>query len=145
MIGKFVITDDAGDPYLTRYTLLRCPWFAVRLHHFHRADSDACPHDHPWWFLSLVLRGGYAENIRQPDGAVKGQVNRPGRLLWRPRNFAHTVTRLLRQECWTLVVTGKDRGKWGFFGKWGWIPWREFVNASGKTRAMWCQERKEQP
>jgi hypothetical protein len=140
MIEKFVITGDDGSPYLTRYTLIRRPKFAVRLHHFHRPDSDACPHDHPWWFCSLVLWGGYAENIRQPDGAVVEQVNRFGRFLWRPKNFAHTVTRLLGKTCWTLVVTGPDGGEWGFFTRGGWMHWKTFVYTRSHIRALWCRD-----
>lgn len=35
-------------------------WFAIRLHHFFRSDEDHL-HDHPWWFLTLVLRGSYED------------------------------------------------------------------------------------
>ena len=61
------IRDDEGEDYLTRLTLLKTPLFSVRLHWIHRADYARDAHDHPWWFWSLVLRGGYVEEESQYD------------------------------------------------------------------------------
>lgn len=51
---------DGDSPYLTRWTLLECRWFAIYLHKFHRSDADE-HHDHPWAFCSLILWRGYLE------------------------------------------------------------------------------------
>ncbi|WP_051378820.1 hypothetical protein [Derxia gummosa] len=53
--------------YMERGWLLRCdrkkawPPFGARIHHVLRSDHDRALHDHPWWNLSWVLRGGYWE------------------------------------------------------------------------------------
>src|ERR1700728_4812444 len=70
MEGLDVGTD--GDPYLDRLRLVQTPWFGVYLHHIHRADRERDPHDHPWWFASLVLAGSYEEDV-WPDKAAPGQ------------------------------------------------------------------------
>lgn len=140
IIRSFTIVGADGTPYMTRYTLATLFGMSLRVHRFYRPDGDACPHDHPWWFASLILRGGYVERIRVADGVEREQVNRPGRLLWRPAGFAHTVTRLLAPEVWTLVLTGPKGRAWGFFTRNGWIGWRRFVDAAPDTRVAWCEE-----
>lgn len=131
---RFTICDDVGTPYLTRYTLAEVRGVALRLHHFHRPDGDQCCHDHPWWFASLILRGGYVEEF--PDGRT--QTNRAGRVLWRPIGFAHRVARLLSPDTWTLVLTGPKASEWGFLTRHGWVRWRDFL-ALGPRRAAWCE------
>lgn len=43
---------------------------AVRLHCIHTADLDRALHDHPWTFISLVLRGWYREERPTTPQAV---------------------------------------------------------------------------
>ncbi|MGH2976484.1 MAG: hypothetical protein ACRDLL_16715, partial [Solirubrobacterales bacterium] len=50
-----------GRTYLRRLHLVKTPWFSVMLHWFYGPDPEECMHDHPVGLLSLVLRGGYAE------------------------------------------------------------------------------------
>ena len=52
-----------GDPYLDRLRIIQTPWFGLYLHHIHRPDREPDPHDHPWWFASLVLTGWYEEEL----------------------------------------------------------------------------------
>jgi hypothetical protein len=63
-----------GDPYLDRLRIVQTPLFGIYLHHIHRADREPFPHDHPWWFASLVLTGSYSETVwpdkRNPCGHV---------------------------------------------------------------------------
>lgn len=58
------IGNGAGDVFFWRYTLLKTRWFSVYLHEFLRSDHDRCLHDHPWPFLSIILAGGYHEEMR---------------------------------------------------------------------------------
>lgn len=109
--SKKIIYRDDGKPYLNRYRILSTPWFKVRLHHILLSDYD-CVHDHPWDFVSLILKGGYWE--KQPydqwlkNGGDNGRINlvnagkpnmpsivrhwyRPGSLLARPAEFQHAI------------------------------------------------------
>lgn len=64
--GKIEIIkkDASGAPvvYLRRWYLWRCKAFSVRIHHIMLPDLDRDPHDHPWPFLSIILKGGYREH-----------------------------------------------------------------------------------
>lgn len=62
---KKVITRDDLNPYLIRYSFVPFGgrfhnWFAMKIHNIVLND-DMCQHDHPWWFVSILLRGGYYE------------------------------------------------------------------------------------
>ena len=56
---KKIYRED-GKLYLWRLYILRTPWFGVMLHKIMDDDPD-CLHDHPWSFVSFILKGGYEE------------------------------------------------------------------------------------
>jgi hypothetical protein len=115
-----------GSPYLTRWVLLGQrfgPGQKLFLHCFHRSDSDAALHDHPWNFWSLILCGGYWEHT-----ATGKHWYGPGRLLRRPATWQHRVELPPGKRCWTLFWTGSKVRSWGFWCPAGWIPWHQFVD-----------------
>ena len=71
-----VITRADGRVYLRRWRLWRGRFFSVCLHRFMAPDQSACAHDHPWPFVSLVLWGGYVEEV-WPDGDFRRGGARP--------------------------------------------------------------------
>ena len=55
------------DPYLLRWHVIpRNRLLNVYVHKFLRSDDDRALHDHPWWFVSLILRGRYDEVAGPP-------------------------------------------------------------------------------
>ena len=92
------------NPYCNRWWVIpRNRWFNIYLHEFVRDDDDRALHDHPWWNISIVLRGGYGvyrsrlgangltQNIASPPFAALvfavGSDNAPANLqnpLWQP-------------------------------------------------------------
>jgi len=98
VIRRRVITDPCypdGGPLFTRYFLIRTPFVALYVHHFHRSDNDRHVHDHPWSFFTLLLSGGYWEHIpkfaEQPDGPQVRVLRSRGSILWRPAEWRHWV------------------------------------------------------
>ena len=115
---KITITRDDNKAYLIRNTLFRFgKWFSVKLHDIILSDDD-CLHDHPWPFITFILRGGYYEwsvvkgsNRYSPSdytgepvrtfGAYlmigkDGQLLKrvwcgPGSVLFRPASWAHRL------------------------------------------------------
>lgn len=110
---KRVYGSDA-DPYLIRHTLFACRWFRIMLHEFRRGDIDRELHDHPWSYVSLILRGGYWEETANPSGVCHcgedvnlhhtgsghAPVDNPehdkkwfgsGKVLFRPATWKHRV------------------------------------------------------
>lgn len=105
--------DNPEELYLTRWRLIQTPWFGVYLHRMLGPDSRPTLHDHPWSFLSIVLRGAYIERRLDPD--TRRIHLRKVRWVNRMRTHdAHAIKRLLRVPTWTLVFVGKRRRAWGY-------------------------------
>jgi hypothetical protein len=128
---RFDIPDmDRPDrTYLRRWRIVETPWFGVKVHHILMTDSDRAHHDHPWSFVSLILRGGYEESIRGVAETVRRR-RRPGRWHRMPAEGLHRITTLYGRSCWTLVVNGPRRREWGFVEPGSeWVDWRTYTGA----------------
>ena len=78
------------------------------LHHFTQGDDGDEYHSHPWPFKSEVLFGGYAEDIvvSLDPFTVLEQRRLPGTTHQVEAGHIHRITRLLDEDCWTLVTAG---------------------------------------
>jgi hypothetical protein len=128
------IVGGHDDPYMLRWYLIpRNRLFNIYLHKFLRDDNDQALHDHPWWFVSFMLKGGYFEMIPGPNGGLSRSVIKrtAGSLAFRPATHRHRVVLFRnqwgRQPCWTIVVTGRAKRSWGFWCPKGFVPWKQFV------------------
>lgn len=127
-MSKFVITDNNGDPYLIRWRIIQTPFFAIYLHKILTGDSDLYVHDHPWTFVSIILRGGYIETRR--DNKTRRLYKRHIRHInVMRRDDAHYIEWLDRKPTWSFLFIGRRRRTWGFY-----VPgvddetWIEFEN-----------------
>lgn len=115
---KKVIVREDGKPYLVRWNLFECRWFSIKLHRILISDDD-CLHDHPWSFISIILRGGYVE---QSEKSFK--LYGVGSILFRKATWKHRL--IIYQPATTLVITFKRVRSWGFWTKQGWIHWANY-------------------
>lgn len=127
------------DPLVIRWILFRTPWCAVFLHKLCRSDYERALHDHPWPFVSIVLKGEYLEVVTENNAAIHRRrwsvAYRPA--AWRHRvvltrekiNFRATTPRselhVPYRPCWTLMLVGPRQRRWGFWvdGQFCW--WRK--------------------
>lgn len=112
--------------YILRLHVIKTPWCAICLHWIRKPDAEPWLHDHPVSFLSLVLRGKYAE-IRQNMGELS------------PRIKVHTWFNFIRADKYerhriiftrantlTLCFMGPKTREWGFHTSRGWIGWKDY-------------------
>jgi hypothetical protein len=122
--SRFVI-GQPGNPMLERWRLLQTPWFGIYVHHIYREDRDPVPHDHPWTFWSLILRGGYDELYRSEPRINSNDVPR-SHAQWTVHHFplqgAHRIVSV-RPKTVSLVLVGRKRRTWGFYNGWEWVPY----------------------
>lgn len=91
---------------------------SIRVHHILRSDDDRAFHDHPWPYLTIILKGGYWEI--QPcfsSGIYQGDTKAwrgAGSILLRKANSWHRLEVEPNIDCWTLFSTGKYKQSWGF-------------------------------
>lgn len=140
--------DNGRELYLIRWTLFACRYFSIKIHKILLSDNDDL-HDHPWNFLSIILWGGYFEEIflkdslkekgpstdcrlnpciyHRTDAQIEGMRTlftywrKPGSILWRPATMAHKLYLPPGKSAWTFVVTIHRHRDWGFWGKNGWV------------------------
>ena len=127
--------DHPGDVYLSRLMLVQTRWFGIYFHIIRRPDWSRCEHDHPWSFVTLILRGGYVEKI-----GGKLFTRRPGYVGYRSRAFEHSVVKLLNGNSWSLVFRGPNHESWGFRTPEGKTPWQRYISLPNALRVLWCSE-----
>lgn len=124
-----------GNQQLLRwYVLPRNPWLNIYLHKFQHDDEDRALHDHPWWFVSILLRGRYSEVVFVPgyEPLVQYIHRRAPSIAFRPAVHKHRVTlphntNGTLHPAWTVVITGKVTRVWGFWCPQGWVKWSDFL------------------
>jgi hypothetical protein len=132
------VIGDPKAPLLVRYIIFRLPGLGVYLHKLCRSDYDRALHDHPWPFVSIVLRGGYTEVHDQTiDGSVTSRWYPAGSVLVRAAEWRHRF--ILEKPAWTLVIVGRRQRRWGFFLPTGWCWWRKHNTDKGicEDQVIW--------
>ncbi|MBV2128182.1 hypothetical protein [Arsukibacterium indicum] len=119
-----------GDNYMHRWWLIpRNRYFNIYLHKIMRNDDDRALHDHPWWSLSVLLKGKLRE-------VLHNRIRYPLRFipLLRSAKLAHRLE-VVEGPVWTLFITGPVIRSWGFHCPKGFVPWKDFVDDrdAGKT------------
>lgn len=121
---KFEINNGNGEVHMVRYSIFS--W--LKLHHFLKSDQD-CMHDHPWKFISIILRGYYYEETPRDCKKYKS-----GSILVRKAKHIHRILVPQNKSVWSLVITFKPTQTWGFYTKKGWIHWRKYIETfKGKS------------
>jgi len=123
----FVI-GDKGDPYLLRWWIIpRNKRFNIYLHKILRSDDDRALHDHPWWNVSIILRGSYIELMPRGEHRIRAA----GDIVFRKATALHRLISL-GEPCWTLFITGPRVREWGFACPQGFVVWHKFVAKDDK-------------
>ena len=123
-----------GTDYLVRLRIVQTPWFGIYLHDIHKDDGDRAPHNHPWSFVSIVLRGRYTERLYpDPLGDPPGYV-----LQTHGARSAHRMGRAAAHRIVdaspglkTLILTGPRQASWGFFVNGKHIDWSDYERQIG--------------
>lgn len=140
--------DGRESVYLRRYFILKPTknFPGIYLHHICRSDDDRDPHDHPWSFLALILKGGYQNHqhagfLEHADAKALGLEDdfrwgellevencKPGRIYTRAAEHCHQVKLPEGKTSWSLVLTSHYKGRsWNFITPEGPVPWRQYL------------------
>lgn len=142
-LGRYRLIPDrrTGEDYMHRYYMFlkdrkNFP-FNLTLHKIVKSD-DPILHDHPWPFLTVILKGGYYEHtpLYNNDGKVIGELSRwrgPGSIIFRKAKDFHWLE--LDETvgpATTLFFMGPQQRDWGFLvnrtkQKTQWIQWENYL------------------
>lgn len=153
---RLVLRRADGQVYLNRWGIGHDRIGGILLHRMDAPDPGGDLHDHPWWFCSIILWGGYTEeradtreapffalveecasNGHPGQTACKRGVEferRPGSVRVMRLDECHTITSLARRRSWSLVVKGPRRRRWGFYTPDGFVGERDY---GAERRDMW--------
>lgn len=142
-----------GQLYMIRYRFLPESWPGLRVHKILRSDGGRDLHDHPFTFISFILKGGYYEY--RDDGSKTWYG--PGSVVYRkaetlhrlelPQKFetlklagvdGYSFTSFVptgeEQPAWTFVLRGPYRRTWGFQVGDNWINYQDYRNNEQFTK-----------
>ncbi len=135
-LGFSYRSDTLSHDYMRRWTLTLPTGHMIRVHKILRSDDRTHYHDHPFDFVSFILKGGYVEysgtTVQSPPDreaiasitiTPKITLKRtylPGSIVRRRAEDLHALE-LLDGPAWTLVFAGPIRREWGFETSDGWI------------------------
>ena len=150
---KVELRGPDGDLYLTRWVLFNRFGFKIFLHHIHRSDWDRHLHDHPWPFVSFLLKGSYSEWTQMDPGKIQAlrevwydtfpEFSRPpdtkpksnylfSRVVrWINLKLDPTVPHRLQLDngpVWSLVFIGRKVRSWGFHTEDGFVDYVEYLD-----------------
>lgn len=128
-IGRHRIIYDREDnePYLERYYLFlkdRVTFpFNIFLHKFYKSDPDDL-HDHPWNYITFIVKGGYWEYT--PEGKFwRG----PGHFRRCTAESYHRIEVEPGVACWSIFIPGKQRREWGFDKNGNWVQHEQYLQS----------------
>lgn len=121
--------------------------FSIRVHHIKRADNERHLHDHPWNARTIILRGWYEEErligqnvdiVPTEDDPVywarltfadviEQATRKPGDTATLGFGQYHRISRVSDGGVWTLFISWRWRGVWGFLVDGAKVPWREYL------------------
>lgn len=96
--------------FLLRYTILKINKLHVRLHRIISADGTPYLHNHPFNYISIILKGGYTEQLLVND-QVKEIHHTKGSFIFRHHQTYHRI-KSVDEGCKTLFITWKTNKKW---------------------------------
>ena len=129
-LGRYRLIPDrrTGSDYMHRYYIFLKDrkWFPfnITLHKIVRSD-DPIMHDHPWGYMTIILKGGYYEHTpylnkegKQIAEFIKWRG--PGSVIYRKATDYHWLELDQEKPTTTLFFMGSQERDWGFLlnNKW---------------------------
>lgn len=132
---RYMIPQPDGSPYVLRLRIVQTPLFGLYLHRWFSADNDRDLHDHPWWFVTWIIRGSYLEHINtisnELDQQSRGILSR-----WQEERKRWSLHAVRLNQCHrvvsfqpgtvTLILTGRRKRSWGFYTSEGYVPFYKY-------------------
>lgn len=96
--------------YLHRWTLLKFKSLHFRIHHILSEDKTPFLHNHPFFYISIILSGGYCELIQKEQHLVLKKHRRFSFLFRKASDYHRIVS--VQPNTKTLFLTWKSKSDW---------------------------------
>jgi hypothetical protein len=115
-----ILSSDGTEVYMERYWVFnptigekrKYQWIplSIRLNKINKPDNDRHLHDHPFNARTFILKGAYIEE--RLHGRIRSRMY--GSTATLMYGEYHKITSVTNGGVYTLFVTGKYQGMWGF-------------------------------
>jgi hypothetical protein len=137
-LNRYRLIPDrtTGEDYIHRYYIFLKDrsWFPfnVTLHKIVKSDIPVL-HDHPWGFVTIILKGGYWEHtpVFNHEGKMITTFQTwrgPGSIIKHKANDFHWLELPYDKPATTLFFMGPQRRVWGFLKNNKWVQHETFLN-----------------
>ena len=96
--------------YLERFTILKVFNFHIRIHKILSEDKTPYYHNHPFNFMSIIIGGGYTEEVLQDDTVITKIHNR-FHYIFRHKSTYHKI-KSIKPNTKTLFFAIGNSKKW---------------------------------
>lgn len=131
--------DNPKEVSRIRWRIIHTPWFGIYLHKWNKPDPRQTPHNHPWPFISFILKGLYVEiRCETPSGGKPRVYNLVKWINFVRRTDFHFVD-IASKGTISLMFVGKTHEDWGYWTDNGYVnfdkhPHSEEFKAALKAR-----------
>lgn len=95
-------------------------FYQAYLHKYGAPDYGRHLHNHPWWNITIVLKGRILERLEEKEVELT-----EGSVVIRSANTFHKIVEVDPGTI-TLFITGRKKQGWGFKTEMGFMPWRKY-------------------
>ena len=126
------IVSKKGITHFKRWSIIQSKWFNIYIHAIYVADLDKHCHDHPWNFMSIILKGTYIEKVINKHPKHNRYISYLTRSFWsntfkwNKAETTHKIDKIMDGPVYTLFITGKNRRDWGYDVDGTWYQWEEY-------------------
>jgi len=105
------IRSKKGELHFKRWRLLKTPWFEVYIHGIYKEDQDEYLHNHPWKIWTMILKGGYLEELH----GNRHRVRKFGHMSFSKISDFHKIKKMHRIPTYSIAIVGKrTNAEWGY-------------------------------
>ena len=108
------IKSKDGVLHFRRWQILKTSWFSIYFHGIYRKDDDKHLHDHPWNYISIILKGSFFEVYQHEGGEQTIKCLNAISFIKRKATTFHKIYTLNTPAVYTLFITGKEHKEWGY-------------------------------
>lgn len=93
--------------FLQRFTLLKFGKLHIRLHKIVDKDNTSLFHNHPFHYISIILKGGYKEIILDQNNLEYSKTHNLFSVIVRRNNIYHRIIELKNPTITLFIAYGK--------------------------------------
>lgn len=113
------IRSKQGILHFTRWAIFSCKWVSLYIHRFNQSDKDIYLHNHPWNFISVILKGSYFEESLNwswwplyPKPKSEFKVKKFLTVSHMNRKVFHKVNEILKGPVYSLFLAYGEYQAW---------------------------------